>query len=760
VVPDDPTRIHELPSGQTTAFKASGDPEALVGQLLKGAFRIEGKIGEGGMGVVFRATQVNLGRPVAVKVIHVGSRIPANAVDRFFREVRLLSQLHHPNVVHVIDFGTEPGPLHFMVMEYLSGESLDHFVESRPRLSPELVLDLMEQICSGMTATHSANVVHRDLKPSNLFVCNVTGSVRPVVKILDFGLGKRLPEEGEKQEANITREGVMMGTCGYSAPEQLHGGDVDERADVYSLGAVLYFLIAGRPPYRDEGFRSTLVKQLTHLPDPIEPHPEWPHLPAVEAVIHKAMSVRPDQRHATPTELFADLTAALRPGETSPGGLATGTRHAAATRTQSASTIVQGRVLSDAPGARRRSAWILALSLALVALLGGVLTYKLTQPGEKKRPASLAPGVSEDRILFGLSAPFTGPTKELGRGIKLGIDARFAAQNEIGGVHGRRLELVEYDDGYEPRRTEENMRKLIDEDKVFCFVGNVGSPTSRAALPIALQHERLFFAPYSGARFLRGDPPNRYVFNYRAAYDDETSAIVTYLVKQRGVKPDEIAVFAQNDDYGDDGFEGVARALRKYERKRDEILRVGYERNSTNVTAAVEKIQKSGRSVKAVVMVATYLPAAEFIQQVRDRKMDVICTNISFVGSDSLAEKLRGLGPAYVKGVIVTQTVPPLKSDSTGVVRFRKDLAKFTRTERPSFVALEGYVAASILIDALERTGEELTTERLIDELEKTRELDLGIGTTVTFGLSKHQSTHKVWAIELDETDYRELELE
>jgi ABC-type branched-subunit amino acid transport system substrate-binding protein len=111
--------------------------------------------------------------------------------------------------------------------------------------------------------------------------------------------------------------------------------------------------------------------------------------------------------------------------------------------------------------------------------------------------------------------------------------------------------------------------------------------------------------------------------------------------------------------------------------------------------------------------------------------------------------------------VIVTQTVPPLKSDSTGVLRFKKDLAKFSRTEEPTFVSLEGYVAASMLIDALERAGEDLTTERLIDELEKTRELDLGIGTPITFGPSKHQSTHKVWAIELDEKGgYRELELE
>jgi ABC-type branched-subunit amino acid transport system substrate-binding protein len=390
---------------------------------------------------------------------------------------------------------------------------------------------------------------------------------------------------------------------------------------------------------------------------------------------------------------------------------------------------------------------------------------RTTEEGEPT-PRATAPGVSEEWVTFGISAPFatTGPT-ELGRGIKVGINARFAAENERGGVHGRKLRLIEYDDGYEPKQTRLNMKKLIEEDKVFAFIGNVGSPTARAAVPIAVDNERLFFAPYSGARFLRRDPPNRYVFNYRAGYDDETSAIVNYLIKNRGVKPEQIAVFAQNDDYGNDGFEGVARALRKYGREAGQILRVSYERNSRDVKADVKKavdvIEKAGKSVKAVVLVATYDAAEKFIETARDRGLDTICTTISFVGSDALAKELLQLGPRYVKGVIVTQVVPPLDSESTGVVRFKRDLERYSRTERPSFVALEGYVAASILIDALRRAGEDLTTERLIDALEATRDLDLGIGPLIGFGPSKHQATSKVWAIELDEKGgYRELELE
>src|SRR4051794_16618974 len=118
MTPDDPTRIHELPCAPAAAPTTATDPEALVGRVLRGSYRIEGKIGEGGMGVVFRATQVNLGRPVAVKLIHLGSPGPATAVQRFLREARLLSRLQHHNVVQILDFGTDPaGPLHFMVME-------------------------------------------------------------------------------------------------------------------------------------------------------------------------------------------------------------------------------------------------------------------------------------------------------------------------------------------------------------------------------------------------------------------------------------------------------------------------------------------------------------------------------------------------------------------------------------------------------------------------------------------------------------------
>src|SRR5687768_13591554 len=131
--PDDRTQLQDAAQMPTGAYDALPPRDPLVGKLLKDAYRIDGKIGEGGMGVVYKATQLALGRPVAVKTLHLHGRVPPTAIERFFREAKLLSQLHHPNIVHIIDFGTEAGPLHFMVMEYLHGESLEAFVQARGR---------------------------------------------------------------------------------------------------------------------------------------------------------------------------------------------------------------------------------------------------------------------------------------------------------------------------------------------------------------------------------------------------------------------------------------------------------------------------------------------------------------------------------------------------------------------------------------------------------------------------------------------------
>jgi branched-chain amino acid transport system substrate-binding protein len=379
-------------------------------------------------------------------------------------------------------------------------------------------------------------------------------------------------------------------------------------------------------------------------------------------------------------------------------------------------------------------------------------------------------GVTDSEIRFGISAPFTGPAKELGQNMKLGIEAAFNTANGNGGVHGRQLRLVAADDGYEPTRTAATMKQLYERDQVFGLVGNVGTPTAVVALPYALDRKMLFFGPFTGAGLLRNDPPDRYVFNYRASYAEETAAVVNYLVKVRRLLPEQIAVFAQQDAYGDAGFAGVEKAIRSLQGGNGSpILRLNYQRNTVDVDDAVAQLQQRNPQlqqkrrfpIKAVIMVPTYRAAAKFIEKTRDLYPDMIYTSVSFVGSTALADELMLLGKRYATGVIVTQVVPAVDGHSSLVLDYKSALAKYSPGEAPDYVSLEGYVDASVLIAALQRNGAQLDTERLVGTLENLRDLDIGLGTPVIFSRSDHQGVHKVWGTQLDETGhYQPIDLE
>jgi ABC-type branched-subunit amino acid transport system substrate-binding protein len=238
---------------------------------------------------------------------------------------------------------------------------------------------------------------------------------------------------------------------------------------------------------------------------------------------------------------------------------------------------------------------------------------------------------------------------------------------------------------------------------------------------------------------------------------------VRYLVKVRRLKPEQIAVFAQQDSYGDAGFAGVAKAIRSL-RGGDEstILRLNYQRNTVDVDEAVTQLQQKRRiPIKAVIMVPTYRAAARFIEKTRDLYPDMIYTSVSFVGSTALASELMLLGKKYATGVIVTQVVPAVDGHSSLVLDYKSALAKYFPGEAPDYVSLEGYVAAKVLIEALKRNGPQLDTERLVETLENLRDLDIGLGTPVTFGRSEHQGVHKVWGSQLDDTGhYQPIDLQ
>ena len=379
-------------------------------------------------------------------------------------------------------------------------------------------------------------------------------------------------------------------------------------------------------------------------------------------------------------------------------------------------------------------------------------------------PVSAGPlprGITDKEIRFGIAAPFSGSARELGRQMKLGIDTAFNRINDAGGVDGRMLKLFAADDGYEPSRTAEAMKTLVEKDQVFGIIGNVGTPTAAVAIPFALERRTLFFGAFTGANILRNDPPDRYVFNYRASYAEETDAVVHYLIKIRKLQPRQIAVFAQQDAYGDAGFAGVAKAFRSLGVNDSAILRLNYKRNTVDVDDAISTLKAQKLQIRAVVMVATYRAAAKFIERTRDTYPGMIYSNVSFVGSTALADELMLLGPRYASGVIVTQVVPAVGGYSSAVLEYKNALAKYFPGEAPDYVSLEGYIAANVLIQGIKQAGPQLDTERLIDNLEAMRNIDLGLGTSLNFGRAEHQASHKIWGTAIDESGkYAPLELD
>jgi ABC-type branched-subunit amino acid transport system substrate-binding protein len=311
--------------------------------------------------------------------------------------------------------------------------------------------------------------------------------------------------------------------------------------------------------------------------------------------------------------------------------------------------------------------------------------------------ASVVPGVSDQRVVFGQSAAFSGPAQELGRNMQLGIQAAFHEVNQRGGVHGRTLALSSLDDAYEPEAAIANTLQLIEEE-VFALIGAVGTPTSRSAVPVAEAAAVPYIAPFTGAQLLR-DPELDSVLNLRASYYQETEEMVDRLTEDLGI--DRIAVMYQDDSYGRAGLRGVELAL---ERRGREPVAVGvYTRNTTAVKTALLDLQAG--APEAVIIIGAYRPVAALVSWARYTGLDPVFMTVSFVGSNALADEL---GPSG-EGVFVTQVVPFPTDDSLPVVSAYLDaLAAYAPDAVPGFVSLEGYLAGRLAIAGLERCGREV----------------------------------------------------
>jgi serine/threonine protein kinase len=314
--PEHGAKLYELSVAVEQRASAGGQPQIVVrqrdpllGQNLDGRYTLEEKLGEGGMGVVYRAQHAVIEKTVAVKVLRREMSRDASQVQRFLQEAKAASRIGHPNIVDVNDFGTLPDGSAYFVMEYINGATLSRVLKDEKMLPVTRALPIVVQLARALSAAHDKGVVHRDLKPENIFLIERDGR-RDFVKIVDFGIAKMAPTEGGMQKSGprLTRVGSVFGTPEYMAPEQAAGRtDTDHRVDIYALGTIFYEMVVGHVPHRGETLVATIAMQML---DPIvPPHEARPHLDLeapLEEVIMKALA---KEREARYESMFEFLTA-------------------------------------------------------------------------------------------------------------------------------------------------------------------------------------------------------------------------------------------------------------------------------------------------------------------------------------------------------------------------------------------------------------------------------------------------------------------
>jgi len=291
--------------GDSKQTPAPQSPEKIVkfepGQIVAGRYKIHRRIGHGGMGAVYAAEHVEFGRPVALKILSPEHSSQTDMLTRFRGEARAASQIGHPGIIDVLDFGTTEGGCVFFAMELLDGEDLADLLAREKRIKVARGARIVELAAAAVGAAHGKGIVHRDLKPENIFLVQRGG--QESVKVLDFGVAKVNDPFVGPQEG-VTGRGAVVGTPEYMSPEQAGGNPVDARSDIYSLGCILYEMFVGKPPFSGKNFVTVLMKHIGQpaLP-PRQADPPADIPPALEKVILHALSKDPAQRYQSMEEL-------------------------------------------------------------------------------------------------------------------------------------------------------------------------------------------------------------------------------------------------------------------------------------------------------------------------------------------------------------------------------------------------------------------------------------------------------------------------
>ncbi len=327
--------------------------------VLGNRYQVEARIGAGGMAEVYRGFDPILNRTVAIKVLLPQFARDTSFVARFRREAQAAARLNQPNIVGVFDTGAD-GDTQYIVMEFVEGRTLGEFMQTGRRPTPVQSAEIAQKICAALTAAHAVGVIHRDIKPGNVMVTR-----DGTVKVMDFGIARVLGPETAPQTS------AVLGTASYLSPEQAQGSPVDARTDIYSLGAVLYEMLTGRPPFTGDTPVAVAYKQVNETP--VVPSQLNPDVPArLDAVVMKALAKNPSNRYQTAEEFSADLERVIKGQDVEATPLMAGAAAGAATQVISRPQQTQVLPPSEEPKGSGRKVWLgILIGILVVAIFGG-----------------------------------------------------------------------------------------------------------------------------------------------------------------------------------------------------------------------------------------------------------------------------------------------------------------------------------------------------------------------------------------------------